>query len=186
LVGRQEGHPACKKMGDAGGGHCLVRMEWRPSGWSVCLPLLIFPCTIKSRSSLLAPAHPGGPGKRAIKCLWCGCICLSGSYILCVVHSELVFDIIGTDSVVWQNWSCPCLVSHICWSAQGCSRISGMLNAGVVLCLCWFTGKWPLFFVASVCLSVCLCRVFLSRLWSDFDQTRTYAMCLGLVVSHRI
>ena len=33
------------------------------------LPLLIFPCTI---SSLLALAHPGGPGKRAIKWLWCG------------------------------------------------------------------------------------------------------------------
>jgi len=28
----------------------------------VYLPLLIFPCTMKSRSSLLAPAHPGGPG----------------------------------------------------------------------------------------------------------------------------
>jgi len=54
-------------MGDGGGGHRLVRMEWRPAGWSVCLPLLIFPCTIKSRSSLLAPAHPGGPGKRAVK-----------------------------------------------------------------------------------------------------------------------
>ena len=27
-------------------------------------------CTIKSRSSLLAPAHPGGPGKRAVKRLW--------------------------------------------------------------------------------------------------------------------
>jgi len=33
----------------------------------------------------------------------------------------------------------------------------------------------------SVCLSVCLCRVFLSRLWSDFDQTRTYVICLGLL-----
>jgi len=33
----------------------------------------------------------------------------------------------------------------------------------------------------SVCgLSVCLCRVFLSRLWSDFDQTRTYVIRLGL------
>jgi len=52
-------------MGDGGGEHWLVRMEWRPAVWSVCLPLLIFPCTIKSRSSLLAPAHPGGPGKRA-------------------------------------------------------------------------------------------------------------------------
>ena len=45
-------------------------MEWRPAGWTVCLPLLIFPCTIKSRSSLLAQAHPGGPGKRAVKQLW--------------------------------------------------------------------------------------------------------------------
>ena len=38
-----------------------------PSRWSVCLPL---PCTTKSRSSLLALAHPGGPGKRAVKRLW--------------------------------------------------------------------------------------------------------------------
>jgi len=78
LVGRQEGHPACKKIGDAGGGHWLVRMEWCPAGWSVFLPLLIFPCTIKSRSSLVAPAHPGGPGKRAVKWLWCG----GGGYYL--------------------------------------------------------------------------------------------------------
>jgi len=63
LVGRQEGHLACENMGDGGGRHCLVRTEWRAAGWSVCLPLLIFPCTIKPRSSLLAPAHLGGPGK---------------------------------------------------------------------------------------------------------------------------
>ena len=42
-------------------------MEWHPAGWSLCLPLLIFPCTMKSRNSLLAPAHLGGPRKRAIK-----------------------------------------------------------------------------------------------------------------------
>ena len=30
------------------------------------------PCTIKSTSSLLAPAHMGDPGKRAAKWLWCG------------------------------------------------------------------------------------------------------------------
>ena len=73
LVGWQEGQPACKKW-DGGGGHWLVRMEWRPARLSVCLPLLIFPCTIKSRSSLLALAHPGGPGKRAVKWLWCGVV----------------------------------------------------------------------------------------------------------------
>jgi len=57
----------------------LVRMEWRPAGCSVCMPLLIFPCTIKSRSSLLAPAHPGGPEKKGCKTvvLWhCKVDCL--------------------------------------------------------------------------------------------------------------
>jgi len=33
---------------------------------------VIFPCTIKSRNSFLAPAHPDGPGKMAVKRLWCG------------------------------------------------------------------------------------------------------------------
>jgi len=41
-------------------------------------------------------------------------------------------------------------------------------------------GQVTIIFVVSVCLSVCLCRVFLSRLWSDFDQTRTCVICLGL------
>ena len=42
----------------------------------MCLPLLIFLCTIKSRSSLLAPAHLGGPGKKAVK-RWCVAVCVS-------------------------------------------------------------------------------------------------------------
>jgi len=77
LVGRQERDQACKNVGDGGGRHWLVQMEYRyhPAGWSVCLPLLILHCTTKSRSSLLALAHPGGPRKRAIKWLWC-----SGEY----------------------------------------------------------------------------------------------------------
>jgi len=37
LVVWQEGHPACKKWGDGGGGHWLAWMEWCPAGWSVCL-----------------------------------------------------------------------------------------------------------------------------------------------------
>jgi len=48
-------------------------MEWRPAGWSVCLPMLISPCTIKSRSCLLAPAHAGGPGKMAVNGCGGGC-----------------------------------------------------------------------------------------------------------------
>jgi len=41
-------------------------------------------------------------------------------------------------------------------------------------------GQVTIIFVVSVGLSVCLCRVFLSRLWSDFDETWTYVTCLGL------
>jgi len=63
LGGRKGIRPVKKIWGDDGGGHWLVRMEWRPVCWSVCLPLLISPCTIKSRSSLLAAAHPCGPEK---------------------------------------------------------------------------------------------------------------------------
>jgi len=71
-MGGRKGIRLVKKWGHGGGGQWLVWMEWRPAGWSECLPLLVFPCTIKSRSSPLAPAHPGGPGKRAVKRLWCG------------------------------------------------------------------------------------------------------------------
>jgi len=73
LVGWQEGRLVCKKWGEGGGGHWLVRLVWRPARWSVCLPLLIFPWTMKSRNSLLALAHPGGPGKWAVKRLWWWC-----------------------------------------------------------------------------------------------------------------
>jgi len=69
LVGWQKGHPACKKWGDNRGGQWLVPMEWHPAGCSVCLPLSIFPYNRKFRSSLLALAHPGGAGKRAVKWL---------------------------------------------------------------------------------------------------------------------
>jgi len=69
MGGRKDIRPV-KNMGDGGGGHWLVQMEWRQAGWSVCLPLLISPRTMKSRSSLLAPTHPDGPGKRAVKLWW--------------------------------------------------------------------------------------------------------------------
>jgi len=66
LVGWQEGHPACKKtMGDDGGGHCLVWIEWLPAGWSVCLPLLIFPCTHKVQKFFYSTGSPGRSWKRA-------------------------------------------------------------------------------------------------------------------------
>ena len=85
-------------MGDDGGGHWLVQMEWHLAGCLVCLPLLIFPCIIKSRSSLLALAHPGGPGKRAVKRLWwCGvvvyCTVSVFSYSVSYILAKIAFTI---------------------------------------------------------------------------------------------
>jgi len=42
------------------------------------------PCTIKSRSSLLAPADPGGPGKTTVKWLWC-------AVVLVLTYSDLFY-----------------------------------------------------------------------------------------------
>jgi len=47
-------------------------------------------------------------------------------------------------------------------------------------------GQVTIIFVVSVGLFVCLCRVFLSRLWSDLDKTRKHVTCPCLVVSPRI
>ena len=59
------------EMVEVGTAYCSVRMEWRPAGWllGVCASVNL-PLHHNSRSSLLAPAHPGGPGKRAVKRLW--------------------------------------------------------------------------------------------------------------------
>jgi len=66
----QEGHPACKNMGGWWRWALVSPDGVTPSQMvsvsaSVNLPL------VQSGSSLLAPAHPGGPGKRAVKQLWC-------------------------------------------------------------------------------------------------------------------
>ena len=70
LVGRQEGHPACKKT------------EWWGAGVVICLErgadlhtakLMPLPLTVSCFSRIkigftfLVPAHPGGPGQRAVK-----------------------------------------------------------------------------------------------------------------------
>ena len=70
LVGRQEGHPACKKT------------EWWGAGVVICLEqgadlhmaqLMPLPLTVSCFSKIqigftfLVLAHPGSPGKRAVK-----------------------------------------------------------------------------------------------------------------------
>ena len=66
LVGRQEGHPACKKL------------EWWGAGVVICLERgadlhMALPVTVSCFSKIqigftfLVPAHPGSPGKRVVK-----------------------------------------------------------------------------------------------------------------------
>jgi len=80
-----------KNCGDGGGGLWLVRMKRRPAGWSLCLPLLIFPCTIKSEVLFwhCVVFDAGGPRKRAVKRLWCGVVSLVPVHILEIEHSLL-------------------------------------------------------------------------------------------------
>jgi len=79
LVGRQEGHPACKKT------------EWWGAGMVICLEygadlhmaqLMPLPLTLCCFSKIqigfafLVPAYPGSPGQRAIKRVYV-CVCLT-------------------------------------------------------------------------------------------------------------
>ena len=72
LVGRQEGHPACKKT------------EWWGAGMVICLErgadlhmaqMMLLPLTVSCSSKIqigftfLVPAHPGCRGKEAVKWL---------------------------------------------------------------------------------------------------------------------
>jgi len=69
LVGRQEGHPACKKeWWGAGVVICLERGADLHMVQLMPLPLTVS-CFIKIQigCTFLVPAHPGSPGQRAIK-----------------------------------------------------------------------------------------------------------------------
>ena len=79
LVGRQEGHPACKKT------------EWWGAGVVICLErgadlhtaqLMPLPLTVSYFSKIqigftfLVPAHPGSPGKGPLNVCVCVCVCI--------------------------------------------------------------------------------------------------------------
>jgi len=71
---RQEGHPA-QKWGHKGDGSLISPAGVAPSRIVDVSASDISSCTIKSRGSfLLAPAHLGGPGERALKRL-CVYVC---------------------------------------------------------------------------------------------------------------
>ena len=71
----------CQILGRGWWTWALVSPDGVVPGWMVGVSASVnFPCAIKSKRSVLAPAHPGGPGKRAIKQLWwCGVVFGRGS-----------------------------------------------------------------------------------------------------------
>jgi len=91
LVGRQEGHPACKNW--AVGCWCgyLSGARWGltygPADATAthCLTVTCF-SKIQTGFTFLVPAHPGSPGQRAIKQV-CVCVCV---FINCTTSLRLL------------------------------------------------------------------------------------------------
>jgi len=72
----------------------LVNLDGVVPSWMVGVSVSVnLPCTIKSRSFLLAPAHPGGPGKKSRKMV---CVCVCEGVCVCV-SSQVTLSI-------WQKW----------------------------------------------------------------------------------
>jgi len=96
LVGRQAGHPACKKT------------EWWGAGVVICLErgadldmaqLMTLPLTVSCFSKIqigftfLVPAHPGIPRQRAVKRVFvCVCVCMS---FPCYAKTSVILNNIG-------------------------------------------------------------------------------------------
>jgi len=79
---------------------------------------------IKCRSSLLAPAHSGGPGKRAVKRLWCSC------------HQQGRAD---SKTLLQQNppvLNCGCRLTQVSFTAVAAVN-DGVSDAyDAVMCVC--------------------------------------------------
>jgi len=77
LVGRQEGHLACKKTEQWGAGVVICLERDADLHMAQLMPLPLTVCCfskIQIGFTFLVPAHPGSPGKRAIKRM-CVCVC---------------------------------------------------------------------------------------------------------------
>ena len=88
LVGRQEGHPACKKLS---GGVLAWFSVWSEMQMAQLMPLPLtvsFFSKIQIGFTFLVPAHPGSPEQRAVKrvCvlllneLKCSCVTVNACY----------------------------------------------------------------------------------------------------------
>jgi len=102
LVGRQEGHPACKKnwvvrcwCGYRSGARC--RVAYGPS-WCHCHSLFCF-SKIQISFTFLVPAHLGSPRQRAVK--WVCVPVLSNSLLMYYLQAQKV-ALLGLQNFNWQ------------------------------------------------------------------------------------
>ena len=101
LVGRQEGHPACKKLEWWGAGVVICLEQGADLHMAQLMPLSLMSlvsCFIKIQIgfTFLVPAHAGSPGKRAVKRV---CVCVykilhifDGTYIIFGFVHTLLFQ----------------------------------------------------------------------------------------------
>ena len=84
LVGRQEGHPACKKTEQWGAGVVICLERGADLHMAQLMPLLLtVSCFSKIQIgfAFLVPAHPGSPGQRAVKRV-CVCVVIVATCLL--------------------------------------------------------------------------------------------------------
>jgi len=102
LVGRQKGHPACKKLTGGLLAWLSVWYEVQTCIWpSWCHYHSLSLASVKSIQigfAFLVPAHPGSPGKRAVKRM-CVCVCLycKRSYCVGALAEKALHPVIPTD-----------------------------------------------------------------------------------------
>ena len=110
LVGRQEGHPACKKTERWGAGVviCLERGADLHMAQRLPLPLTVS-CFSKIQIgfTFLVPAHPGSTGQRAIKQV-CVCVCVIHVQVL-IFHCSLVIVHTHFSCAFCNKWNECCL-----------------------------------------------------------------------------
>jgi len=90
LVGRQEGHPACKKTAWWGSGVVICLERGSDLHMAQLMPLLLTVCCfskIQIGFTFLLPAHLGGPGQGAVKRMY---VCMLFTYLLLWLCDRLV------------------------------------------------------------------------------------------------
>ena len=117
LVGRQEGHPACKKTEWWGAGVVLCLERGADLHIAQLMPLqLTVSCSSKIQIgfTFLVPAYLGSPGKRAVKrvCV-CMFVCMYTVIWISIKIAEWITLILGTEASLHCNriWVSKCLRS---------------------------------------------------------------------------